>query len=146
LVLTQVDYNHDPNTGLGDSQNPAAFWYINNINVPTSDFAQPLDQVPPSVTLLGADTVTILVNTHYTEAGATAFDCTDGDLTSQIVVVNVPDTAHVGVYNVLYIATDAAGNSDTVIRTVIIGATPVSDFSWSFPVNACKAQFQDLTQ
>jgi len=145
LVLTQVDYNHDPATGLGSSDQPAAFWYINNVNYPVADFAQPLDQVPPTVTLLGADTVTLLVNSSYQEDGATAFDCTDGDLTSQIVVINAPDTAVVGVYNVLYIATDAAGNSDTVVRTVIIGATPTADFTWSFPTNACKAQFQDLS-
>jgi hypothetical protein len=145
LVMTQVDYAHDPSQGLGSSEQPAAFWYINDINVPSSDFAQPLDQVPPTVTLLGSDTVTLLVNSHYTEDGATAFDCTDGDLTNQIQVVNAPDTAVVGVYEVLYIATDAAGNSDTVIRTVVIGATPTADFSWSFPTNACKAQFQDLS-
>jgi len=131
---------------LGSSENPAAFWYINNIDIPSSDFSQPLDQVPPTVTLNGQDTVTILINTHYTEAGANAFDCTDGDLTNQIHVVNAPDTATIGVYNVLYIATDAAGNSDTVVRTVIIGAIPIADFNWSFPQLSYKAQFQDLSQ
>ncbi len=143
LVLTQVDYNHDPSTGLGSSEQPAGFWYINNINIPSTDFAQPLDQVAPSITLNGADTVTILLNTHYTEDGATAFDCTDGNIIP--VIQNSPDTAHVGVYTVLYIATDAAGNSDTVVRTVIVGATPVADFTWSFPQYPYKAQFQDLS-
>lgn len=143
IVFTQVDYNHDPSTGLGSSDQPAAFWYVDNVNVPESDFAQPLDQVAPSITLNGSDTVTILLNTLYTEDSATAFDCTDGVIVPTIQ--NAPDTSIVGVYDVIYIATDAAGNSDTVVRTVIVGATPVADFTWSFPVNACKAQFQDLS-
>lgn len=143
LVMTQIDYNHDPSTGLGSSENPAAFWYINNINIPAADFTAPLDQVPPSITLNGNDTVTILLNTAYTEDSATAFDCTDGVITP--VIQNSPDTSVVGVYDVLYIATDAAGNSDTVVRTVIVGAIPVADFTWSFPQMPYKAQFQDLS-
>lgn len=143
LVMTQIDYAHDPgpNHDLGSSANPAGFWYISNINFPAADFNQNLDQVPPSITLNGADTVIILVNTAYTEDGATAFDCTDGNITP--VVQNSPDTAVIGVYDVLYIATDAAGNSDTVVRTVIVGNIPVADFNWSFPTLAYKAQFVD---
>ena len=143
LVMTQIDYNHDPSTGLGSSEQPAAFWYVNNINVPSTDFSAPLDQVAPSITLNGPDTITILLNTPYTEYGATAFDCTDGVITP--VIVNSPDTAHVNVYTVLYIATDLAGNSDTVVRTVIVGATPVADFDWSFPTLSYKVQFHDLS-
>jgi PKD repeat protein len=143
LVLTQIDYNFDLTTGLGSSQNPAAFWYINNINFPSADFIYNLDQVPPSITLNGPDTITILVNTSYTEQGATAFDCTDGVITP--VILNSPDTAHTGIYNVLYIATDAAGNSDTVTRIVIVGAPPIADFTWGTPQLSYKVQFQDLS-
>ncbi len=143
LVLTQVDYINFSQGSLGSSEQPAAFYYINNVNVPSADFTAPLDQVAPSITLNGSDTVTILLNNTYTEAGATAFDCSVGAITPTIV--NSPDTSVVGTYNVLYIATDASGNSDTVVRTVIVGATPVADFTWSFPVNACKPQFQDLS-
>jgi len=144
LVLTQVDYpNFTPFGQPGSSENPAAFYYISNINFDADSFYSELDQVPPTITLNGPDTMTILLNSTYTEAGATAFDCTDGNITP--VIQNSPNTSTVGVYNVLYIATDAAGNSDTVVRTVIVGATPVADFSWSFPQNACKAQFQDLS-
>jgi PKD repeat protein len=143
LVLTEVDYLNFVEGQLGSSENPAAFWYVDNINFPASDFSSPLDQTAPVVTLNGADTVTIHVNTSYTELGATAMDCVDGTLTP--VVTGSPDTTTIGLYNVMYIATDAAGNSDTVIRTVIIGAQPVADFNWSFPVNACRPQFSDQT-
>jgi PKD repeat protein len=142
-VFTQVDYNHDPATGLGSSEQPAAFWYISNINVPASDFNAPLDQVAPSITLNGPDTISILQFGTYTEQGATAFDCTDGVIVPTIQ--NSPDTAVVGTYDVLYIATDAAGNRDTVVRTVIIGAKPVADFSFSTPVYNNRVQFLDLS-
>lgn len=141
LVFTQVDYNNDPSQGLGSGEQPAAFWYVDNINFPAADFTDALDNIPPTITLNGQDTVTVLINTSYTEAGATAFDCTDGNITPTIV--NAPDTAVVGIYNVLYIATDAAGNSDTVTRLVIVGAVPVADFTWSFPQLSYKAQFTD---
>ncbi len=143
LVMTQIDYGHDPgpNHDLGSDANPAAFWYINNINYTTGDFSQNIDQTPPTVTLLGQDTVVILVNTTYTEDGATAFDCTSGNITP--TVVGSPDTAVVGLYEVLYIATDAAGNADTVVRTVIVGDIPVADFAFSFPQSPYKVQFLD---
>ncbi len=143
VVFTQIDYLNFVQGQLGSSVTPAAFWYVDNINFPASDFSSPLDQVPPTITLNGPDTVTVNLNTSYTELGATAFDCTDGVLAPSLS--NSPDTSVVGIYNVTYIATDAAGNSDTVVRTVIVGTTPVANFTWSFPVNACRAQFSDQT-
>jgi hypothetical protein len=141
LVLTQVDYLNWSQGQLGSAEQPAAFWYVDNINIPASDFSSPLDQVPPTITLNGPDTVLVDLNTAYTELGATAFDCTDGVLVPTIS--NSPDTSAVAVYEVLYIATDAAGNSDTVVRTVIVGTTPVADFTWSFPQLSYRAQFLD---
>lgn len=143
LVLTQPDYNHDPTSGLGSSEAPAAFWYADNVNFSSADFTQNLDQVPPTITLNGQDTVIVLVNATYNEAGATAFDCTDGNITP--VIQNSPNTGVAGTYNVLYIATDAAGNSDTVSRVVIVGAVPVADFDWGFPQLPNKAVYQDLS-
>lgn len=132
LVLTQVDYNNDPSGGsLGSSEAPAGFWYINNIDFPAAGFTGTIDQTPPSVTLLGDTLVVVTLNGTYTEDSATAFDCTDGAITPTIV--NAPNTSALGIYTVLYIATDAAGNSDTATRTVIVCTTPVADFSWSFP-------------
>lgn len=42
VVLTQIDYNADLTQGLGLSDQPAAFWYINNINFVESDFKDSL--------------------------------------------------------------------------------------------------------
>lgn len=144
LVLTQVDYNNDPSGGsLGSSEQPAGFWYISNIDFPAAAFTGTIDQTPPTVTLLGDTVVVVPVNTAYNEDGATAFDCADGAIVP--VIVNAPDTSVLGTYNVLYIATDAAGNSDTVVRTVIVCTNPVANFSWSFPQFPSKAQFSSAS-
>jgi hypothetical protein len=55
----------------------------------------------------------------YTDAGATASDNVDGDITGSIVTVNSVNTGSLGTYNVTYNVTDANGNAaDQVTRTV----------------------------
>ena len=80
------------------------------------------DVTIPVITLLGDVTVTIEVGATYTDAGATATDNYDGDLTSSIVTVNPVDTTTVGTYTVTYNVSDAAGNAAVqVARLVKIG-------------------------
>ena len=77
------------------------------------------DTTVPVITLLGDDPVTIEVGNTYIDAGATAADNYDGDITSSIVTISNVDTAVVGTYTVRYDVSDAAGNSAvTVIRNV----------------------------
>lgn len=79
------------------------------------------DKTAPVITLLGSPTVHVQKGTSYTDAGATALDETDGDITASIVVnnpvnVNVEDTSYV-TYNV----SDKAGNNaEEVKRKVIV--------------------------
>ena len=81
------------------------------------------DTVPPVITLVGAATVTVQLGAAYTDAGATATDNVDGDITDRIVVTNPVDTATVGTYTVSYRVEDSAGNAATATRTVIVQAT-----------------------
>ena len=53
----------------------------------------------------------------YTDAGATATDNIDGDITSSIVAVNLVDVNTVGTYTVTYNVSDAAGNAATQVST-----------------------------
>jgi hypothetical protein len=63
--------------------------------------------------------VTLLVGDPYADAGATATDAIDGDVTSRIVVTNPVNTAVIGTYTVTYNATDRSGNKATAVtRTV----------------------------
>jgi hypothetical protein len=77
------------------------------------------DQTIPVITLLGSDSGTINVGETYTDAGATALDNLDGDITAKIEVGNGVDTSKAGTYLVTYNVKDAAGNSaKTVTRTI----------------------------
>ena len=78
-----------------------------------------VDTTLPVITLLGDNPVTIEVGSTYTDAGATATDTYDGDITSSIVTVSTVNTAIEGVYTVTYNVSDASGNAAVeVIRTV----------------------------
>ena len=83
------------------------------VNVVTGDI--------PVVTLTGSDPVTVEVNTSYPDAGATSTDTEDGDISSNIVVVNSVDLSTIGAYTVTYDVIDNNSNSAVqVTRTVNI--------------------------
>ncbi|HOE66495.1 MAG TPA: DUF5011 domain-containing protein, partial [Candidatus Hydrogenedentes bacterium] len=97
-----------------------------------------VDTTAPVITLLGASPVTVEVHGAYSDAGATALDNYDGDLTGSIVAVSNVNVDVVGSYTVTYDVTDAAGNAASqVVRTVnvvdttapvitLLGASPVT--------------------
>jgi MYXO-CTERM domain-containing protein len=79
------------------------------------------DATKPTITLLGDATAELAVGGTYVDAGATATDNIDGDITSSIVAVSTVDVDTVGTYTVTYGVSDAAGNAaDEVTRTVIV--------------------------
>ena len=80
-----------------------------------------VDSAAPVITILGANPVTIEVGSGYVDAGATAFDNVDGDLTAAIVTVNNVNANAVGVYSVTYDVTDSSGNpAAQAVRTVTV--------------------------
>jgi hypothetical protein len=82
----------------------------------------PGDTAPPVIQLLGQATVNLTVEASYTDAGATASDAVDGDLTAKIKVTNPVNTAVVGTYTITYNVVDSSGNAATpVTRTVTVG-------------------------
>ena len=87
------------------------------------------DETAPVITLLGIATVTVQIDSSYTDAGATASDDTDGDITSSIVRTGAVNTSVTGTYTLTYTVMDASGNSaEPVTRTVRVvsdGVTPV---------------------
>jgi arylsulfatase A-like enzyme len=78
----------------------------------------------PVITLNGDANVTITEGDTYSDAGATASDPQDGDLTAQIVVDNPVNTGTPGTYTVTYTVQDSAGNQAQAQRTVVVGAAP----------------------
>ena len=79
------------------------------------------DAVPPVLTLNGESSVTIPSGSNYVDAGASADDNIDGDISSSVRVSNPVNTSLVGEYTVTYDVVDSAGNSATPItRTVLV--------------------------
>ena len=85
---------------------------------------QSSDTEKPIITLVGNPIEEIMLDSTYNDAGATAFDNDDGDITSSIVVTNGVDSSTVGTYTVSYNVTDSQGNAaTTVTRTVNVSST-----------------------
>ena len=76
--------------------------------------------LPPVISLVGSSTIYLGVGDNYTDTGATAEDSIDGDITSSITSSGTVDTATEGTYTITYSVSDAAGNSVSITRTVIV--------------------------
>lgn len=84
---------------------------------------QVVDTAAPAVTLLGANPATVAVGGEFTEPGYTATDACAGDLTGGVTVEGTVDTNTPGTYSIVYSVQDAAGNSGSATRTVLVGGT-----------------------
>lgn len=80
--------------------------------------ATPADTIPPVITILGENPLTIYTGDRYTDAGAAAYDEIDG-----VRAVSVSSNVNIftaGSYTVTYTATDLADNTATSTRIVNI--------------------------
>ena len=78
------------------------------------------DITAPVITILGEADVSINQYTPYIDAGATATDEVDGDLTSSIVTTGVVNTSIEGNYIITYTVSDTSGNTATATRQVVV--------------------------
>ena len=84
------------------------------------------DNTNPVITILGDNPKTIYLGDEYKDAGATAMDNVDGDITSKIEIKNNVDANKLGEYLVTYDVMDSVGNeADQKTRTVKVIAKPV---------------------
>ena len=77
------------------------------------------DTTAPVITLLGDNPVTIEVETTYNDAGATAVDDINGDITEDIITVNSVNSNIAGVYTVTYNVTDSSGNAAIEVTRIV---------------------------
>ena len=78
------------------------------------------DLTPPVLTLLGDEVVEMTIGNELEEPGFTAVDNHDGDLSAQVVIETNLNIYLPGTYTVTYTVTDAAGNTSTATRTVVM--------------------------
>lgn len=117
------NFNNDDRIDLAVVGDGVALFF----NDGAGDFGQP-DSNPPTIQLRGDAVVNVTIDAPYTDAGATATDLEDGDITSRIVVVNPVDTTVLGSYTVTYSVTDLSGNpAAPVTRTVNVQPQPATN-------------------
>ncbi|ADO70143.1 uncharacterized protein STAUR_2339 [Stigmatella aurantiaca DW4/3-1] len=94
-------------------QDPAG----NTATSPVSRTVKVNDDTPPSISLNGANYITVECSEPFVDPGASAIDLCAGDL--PVTVTGTVDTTKAGNYVLSYSAQDTAGNtSPTVTRTV----------------------------
>ena len=91
---------------------------------PGSGNAGQSSKTDPVITILGDNPISIGVGDEYIDAGATATDNEDGDLTNSIVTANTVDTSVPGDYTVTYTVTDSDGNTVMAVRNVNVSDQP----------------------
>lgn len=70
-----------------------------------------VDTIAPSITLMGEQELYVLPNTQYQEAGFTAYDEYDGDITERVTCTRDGE-------RIVYRVSDSSGNTAEVYRTV----------------------------
>lgn len=91
------------------------------------------DKEKPIITILGKNPATHTVGNQYVDAGATAIDNVDGNITNSIMTVSNVNPNVIGNYTVTYIVSDKSGNKST--RTRIVNVIP--------PTFACGSTLVD---
>jgi Tol biopolymer transport system component/pimeloyl-ACP methyl ester carboxylesterase len=113
------------NLVTGDTNQAADVFVTVN---PLFDSGTPSNQ-RPVVTLLGNSSMSLTLGSVFMDPGATASDAEDGDLTREIYVSGVVDTAVLGTTTLTYTVTDSAGQvSAPASRTVTIKTMPAEVF------------------
>lgn len=78
------------------------------------------DVIAPVLTLKGSQSISLYVGNGYAEAGYSATDECDGDITGNVVVEGSVNTQLPGTYTVIYKVADSAGNVTEAKRTVTV--------------------------
>ncbi len=76
------------------------------------------DITPPNINIIGSNPASVYQNQTYVDAGATAIDDIDGNITANMVTTSTVNTSIIGSYLITYTASDAAGNTSTTTRAV----------------------------
>jgi uncharacterized membrane protein YgcG len=99
----------------------------------------------PVITILGDNPQIVSQGTLYVDAGATASDDVDGDLTSDISTSGIVDTNTLGSYNIIYSATDSDENTATATRVVNVVDTTAPVVTLVSPENATSTLSSGVT-
>ena len=105
-----------------DTQILVAIWDSNGVGSGTRTFLYQAasDVTPPEITLNGSTPIDVEFGSVYVDAGATANDFVDGNLTSSISVGgDTVNTSALGTYTITYDESDSSGNAATQVSRVV---------------------------
>ena len=106
--------------GLSGTENPLTVVMSQDLSI-QANFEASKDAGAPVISLIGDAAVSHAQGKPYTDAGATATDDVDGDITSSITTSGTVTTGTAGTYTITYSVSDSAGNAATqVTRTVTV--------------------------
>ena len=116
-----------------------------NIANPVTRSVNVIDVLAPVITLLGSNPTTINVNSTYSDAGATALDDVDGNVTSKITGTGTVNPSVVGTYIITYTVKDNANNTATRTRTVNVIDNIAPTIAFGTNGNATYAKVRSTT-
>lgn len=82
------------------------------------------DHETPSLTINGSDIVNLYVGDHYEEAGYSALDDCDGEISYKVRMSGKIDTKKEGTYRLKYSISDSSKNKTELTRTVVVSEKP----------------------
>ena len=78
------------------------------------------DVIAPVITLNEGNAINFSIGNTFTDPGYSASDNIDGDITSKVTVSGSVDTNTMGRYKITYTVADAAGNTATKTRSILV--------------------------
>jgi len=88
------------------------------------------DKESPIINLNGNINNIIIINSNFNDLGYTAFDNCDGDIGSNVEVINNLDITKIGNYQIIYKVKDSSNNETSVFRNVkVVSAKSNTNYS-----------------
>jgi hypothetical protein len=133
MIGTAIGYPGAVSLGAGGSMDGRLYATVGAIATDSFEATIPVaiiaDTTIPVITLAGDATVSLELGTTYTDAGATAIDNIDGNITENITTVNPVDINTAGIYTLTYNVSDAAGNAAAQV-TRVVTITPLPAYNY----------------
>lgn len=124
LVTSEVEIDNPVNLEIiGIYEVTYTFTDAAGNEVTCSRFVEVVDVEIPIITLVGPPTLVNPCGEEYEDLGAMAIDNVDGNITELIVVSGTIDVCTMGNYTITYTVTDGSGNTNQIVRIVIVTAT-----------------------
>lgn len=101
------------------------------------------DTTAPVLSLLGEEQCRIRLGDTYIDAGATAIDDVDGDISTLVTISGAVDTATIGTYVLTYTAIDSSNNVSTISRTVEVALFQTDEQTANPPGKVVYLTFDD---